>query len=361
VNKIIIFTILILSTLRGYLVLISIPSNLVFSISTIIVIILLLIFSLKNYHNSPIYLNYKKLNKIIFYNSILFLFFIFFELIFLLFGINNTSDLTTASLYYLLLSPFFIYLFNCKTIDLTNILFLISILLCASLLYETKFYFIEGGYNLLVEYRQKFRPKEELGIVGTNFQLAGVVADHHDMANLLGMLTVYFFNKYCSLKKIKYLIVFILLLICLLLTISATNIIITMFILILIMIYYKSIKTITMVLTLLLLASLLSTDVMFVILGFTSKFGNDSNSSALFGFLSLDHILSGLPFFILGHGTGFDTPIIKSEISFIKILFGSGIFHFIILMSIFLYPLYIWKKNSFNKIIAMNSINPTCS
>ena len=351
-KKIIVFAILFIATLRGYLVLFALPSNIVFGLSSIFVLSLIILFSFKYYKKSPIYSNYKKVNKLLFFNILLFTFYIPLEIIFSLTGFVNLTDLTTASLYYLLISPLFIYIFNYNTINLRNILLIISIFLCLSIFYETKFYFIEGGYNLLMEHRQKFRPNDVVGVAGSNFQLAGVVAGHHDMANVLGMLCVFFFNEFCANKKIKHFLIFLLLLISLLLTISASNIVITIMLLLLIMIYFKSIKSIILLFSILFLSTFLNQDVILVFTGFTNKFGVDSNSSALLGFLSIYDIIKGLPFFIFGHGTSFDTPIIRSEISFIKLLFGFGIFHFFILMNLILYPIYIWKKNGYNKVVS---------
>jgi hypothetical protein len=349
-NKIIVFLILFIATLRGYLVLISLPSNIVFGLSSFLVILLVILFSFKYYKKSPIYSNFKKVNNFIFYNTLFFTIYIILEIIFSLSGIVNVTDLSTASLYYIFVSPFFIYIFNFNTINLKNILFIISIFLCASILYESKFYFIDGGYNLLLEYRQKFRPNEVIGLAGNNFQLAGVVADHHDMANLLGMLTVFFFNQYCVDKKVKNFLIFLLLLISLLLTVSATNIVLTLFFVFLIMIYFKSVRSIILLLSILLLTTFLNQDVISVFNGFTNKFGADSNSNALFGFLSIYDILKGVPFLMLGHGTSFDTPIIRSEISFIKLLFGFGILHFVTLINLVLYPIFMWRKNGYPNI-----------
>lgn len=336
------------SVLRGYLIFLNVPYSILYPATSLLIVLILCISTFRNYQKSLVYLQFKELNKLIFFNSILLFFYILSELFLLFFGITDVSDLETTSLYYLLLSPLIIYVYRDDFKIFDTILLLISFLVCISVIYEIKFYQIEGGYNLLIEYRQKFRSLEGIGLVGDNFQLAGVIGDHHDTANVLGMLSIFAFNNFLKSYKLSFLIIFFLLFISLLLTISTANILLVILTLFISLLFNRSFKAIFFVCVILFVFGYFSQEYVSVLFGFSKKFGSDSNSSAIIGFLTLNDFISGFFHLFFGHGTSFDISIIKSEIAFIKLLFGYGILHFIVIIRLILFPFSIWRKLNYD-------------
>ena len=343
------YFILVLSVLRGYLILFDFNYSILYPATSIFIVLILCISTFRNYRNSPIYLQFKELNRLLFYNSILFFFYILLELFLLFSGITYVTDLVTTSLYYLLLAPLVIYIYRDDVKNFDSILLIVSFLVCISVLYEIKFYQIEGGYNLLIEYRQKFRPSEDgIGLVGDNFQLAGIIGDHHDAANVLGMFSIFVFNKFLKSYRLRFFIFFLLFFLSLLLTISAANIILVVLILFISIVFNRSFKAVFIIGVIFFVVVYFSEDYLSVLLGFSKKFGPDSNSSAIIGFLTLDDFYSGFFHFIFGHGTSFDISIVRSEIAFIKLLFGYGILHFIVIIRLMLFPFSIWRKLNYD-------------
>jgi len=347
-KNLVFYFILSVSVLRGYLIFLNVPYGVLYPATSLLIVLILCISAFRNYRKSLVYFQYKELNKLIFFNSILSFFFILSELLLLLFGITNVSDLETASIYYLSLSPLIIYTYSNDLKNFHTILLLISFLISISVIYEIKFYQIEGGYNLLIEYRQKFRSLEAIGLVGDNFQLAGVIGDYHDTAIVLGMLSIFVFNNLLKSYKLSLLIIFFLLFVSLLLTISTANILLVILTLFISLLFSKSFKAIFFVSVILFVFAYFSQDYVSVLFGFSKKFGSDSNSSAMIGFLTLDNFINGFFHLFFGHGTSFEINIMRSEIAFVKLLFSYGILHFIVIIRLILFPFSIWRKLNYD-------------
>jgi hypothetical protein len=208
----------------------------------------------------------------------------------------------------------------------------------------------EAGIQKVFEYSLKLRPEvfEALSRTGEFFRVGGYTGSYHDSANILGMAGVFFFVRYVLKRKLFDLILSGGVLFSMLLTQSAANIVIAIFTIFLfggyILLRSRGLKIYLYLLFA--FASVIVLDELFptIMTTFVSRVGGEGDWEGMTNQLDANSLLSSIPFVLVGHGAGFGSENIKTEIGLLKGLLQWGIIHAVVVYWILLYPVFRYVK-----------------
>ena len=280
----------------------------------------------------------KNLRSILWVNLALSFFYIFFSL---LLGVY-----IDAGVFYVLLAPYSIFVFKrLSDKQLYFIVLAIGIILTYSVV-DNFYTSLSGpeGMNEVYTYNLKLKSEDEtIGRStsgGRYLRASGYTGNPHDSANILGMLSLFFFVKSLYKKKLYNHVTFLMTGLALFMTQSATNIMVFIFIIFIYLIIYFNRLYIYDYFKLfvgLLIVVYFEWETLTI---FLSRIGMDGDWIGMTKGLDIDDWLRASLFIITGHADAFDMGVIYSELSYVKMLFNFGIIHFCILFAIMLYPLW---------------------
>lgn len=206
----------------------------------------------------------------------------------------------------------------------------------------------EAGIQKIFEYNLKLRPEVFKGFSrnGEFIRVGGYTGSYHDSANILGMTGVFFFVRFLLKKKLFDFILSGGVLFSLLLTQSATNIIVAILTIFLfggyILLRSRGLKIYLYLL--LVFASVIVLNELFPVIMtiFVRRVGLEGDWEGMANQLDVD-FLSSL-FLLVGHGTGFGSARIETEIGLLKGVLQWGIVHAVVVYWILLYPVFRYVK-----------------
>jgi hypothetical protein len=289
-----------------------------------------------------------------------FIFFLIWLVPVLLFS-REVNNLMYA--FYLGMMPFYIFIvLSLNEDEIKKILYIITAIVSFSVIYE--FFeiniFLER-YDIAFQRQTLLRPTlfQAFGRTGIVYQPNGIFGERpHDSAQLLSMLSTIWLNQlFFDNKKSKYLnfILFFISLFSLLLTQVASNIIAALLIGFLSFVHGSIIFTknrsyyITLILFCVLLFLLSQNSIVIELISiWTKRAGADGEWDQMKN-IPVESSFDGMLFsFILGHASSFKIfpGAMMSEIAFVKILFELGFIHFLLIMSLVLYPTLNLIKNN---------------
>lgn len=208
----------------------------------------------------------------------------------------------------------------------------------------------EAGVQKVFEYQLKLRPEvfEAFSRTGEFYRVGGYTGSYHDSANILGMAGSYFFVRFLLKRKLFDLILSVGTVFSLLLTQSAANIVVAILTISLfggyVLLRSRELKTYLYLLigfTCLVVLSAFFADLMTI---FLSRVGESGDWEGMANQLDANSFLSSIPFVLLGHGAGFGSEFITTEIGFLKGVLQWGIVHAVIVYWILLYPVFRFVK-----------------
>jgi hypothetical protein len=258
-----------------------------------------------------------------------------------------------VSIFYLYLVPYVIYLFfrvsKNKIILGLNIIFL-------GITYSVINNFIISlsgveGYDYLVEYNTKLRPLvfKAMSRTGEYLRASGYTASYHDSANILGMLTNFFYFRAVitiSKGKMIYLGMALVAFIAMLFTQSAANILIALFTILVFSIYYlikkKSLYTGIFILFTISIAYIISLLIPEVYI-FIDRVSPDGDWVGMKKNIDIDILIN--PHFWFGHVYLGASEEYEVEVAFIKGIMQLGIIPACYLYLVLIYPLYVYVTN----------------
>jgi len=208
----------------------------------------------------------------------------------------------------------------------------------------------EAGIQKVFEYNLKLRPEvfNAFSRSGEFIRVGGYTGNYHDSANILGMTGVFFFVRFLLKKKLFDLIFSGGVLFGMLLTQSATNIVVAILTILLFCGYILlRIRGLKIYLYLLLaFAGVIVLDDLFpnIITIFVSRVGGEGDWEGMANQLDVNSLLSSIPFLLVGHGAGFGSESIKTEIGLLKGVLQWGIVHAVVVFWILLYPVLNYVK-----------------
>lgn len=345
-----------LSSLRGWIVInAGIPAEFVYYTVAIVLLALSFYGFLSRYSfKGSLYISLRSLLMI---NLLLGLINIFVDMFF-----GQSID---ASVFYIYLAPYFIFLISkVSRVRLDTVILLIALILSWSII-DNFLISIQGpeGQNLILEYNQKLRPElQSISRTGDFFRVGGYTGNPHDAANVMGICLIYLMLSFLSNKKISFLLGAIFSLFSLLLTQSAANIVLCASVLLffvgLAMINIRKFKYIIPFIVLIILvfwAILLLGDFASI---FIKRLDEDGDwSGMLKGLQSSDYIITILHL-TFGHGTAFASEHMYTEVAFLKILLELGLFHWLILLAILIYPIIIYSKIKKKSFLLFTDVSP---
>jgi len=327
-------------SLRGWFVInLDVPTSIIYPFSSMIMI-LMASYSFYNIHIFK--------DKNFYFLKQLFLINIFFGIFFIL--TEAILGVTSISLVYLFIAPYLFFLFFRIPIAKMHIpIFIIAIGISFSILQNYYSVISGSGYDYIRNYNMILRP--ELGEYnisrsGDFIRIGGYTGSYHDSANILGMLTSFFYTYFLINKSYKYLIFSLVTLICLLMTLSAANILITLFCCILVTLYIFFLRQSSALYIFIFIASLAIYFIfpMFPILtAFLDRVGSQGDYSSMTNALSLD--ILGTKYFWFGHGYAFDSEFLITEVAFVKAFHQFGIIIAVILFALLFYPIWFYFRN----------------
>lgn len=255
------------------------------------------------------------------------------------------------SVFYIYLAPYFVFLvLKVPKIYLDKVILIIALILSFSII-DNFIISIQGmqGQSQLLEYNQKLRPElESISRTGEFLRVGGYTGNPHDAGNVLGITLIYLMLSFFLNRKISFLIGAIFSLISLLLTQSAVNIILSLLLLsiftFLTIIKLNKIKYIIPI-----IFSVMAMFLVMLYLGdlawiFTKRIDTDADWSGMLRGLQSSNYSISVAHLILGHATAFGSEHIYTEVALLKMLFELGLFHWGILLLIFNYPLLLYIK-----------------
>lgn len=340
-------------SLRGWFVLnLNIQPTIIYPLSSMIMLALIF-YSFYNVHifkDETLF----SLKKLFLINIFFGVYFIFSE-IFL--GAINIS------LIYVFFAPYLFFLFiRIPTIRSHLIIFIIAIGISFSILHNYYNVLYGSGYDYIRQYNMILRP--ELGEFnvsrsGDFIRVGGYTGSYHDSAQILGMMTSFFYTHFLINKIKKYLFMSLITAVCLLMTLSAANILITIFCCILATIYilFKQRSLgIYIFITILIISIYIIFPLFPILTGFVDRVGTQGDYEGMTNALSLDML--GSIYFWLGHGYAFESEFLITEVALIKAIHQFGIIISLILYSLLLYPLWFYIRNPNILFINLSYLTP---
>jgi hypothetical protein len=343
-SSILIAILLVVASVRGIFVInLNIPASIVYVFTSILMLLLSIYGTLicRNFKEPQ----YKKLFFLLKLNTLFFLLYILLELL-----LGQGFDF---SVQYYFIAPFSVFVFyRLKETHFYYAIIIIAFLIGYSVL-DNFFESLTGenGVDSVLQYHIKLRPDifENLSRTGDFFRVGGYTGSYHDSANILGMLSTYFFILFIAKGKIIDLVIFLFAIFSLTITQSAANIIITILSILLfslLTIYYsnkaKNIIYFLVILLFLLIFMNYFGDIMKI---FTLRLNKEEGDwEGMNNSLNLKTLLQSTIFFIFGHSLAFSAQITKTEVSFLKQIVQFGLIQSLIHFSILVYPFYIIQK-----------------
>lgn len=330
--------VIILSSIRGFFVFhFDFIPSITYIISSILLIIMGLIAAIRLFSRN-IRQDVQLFDRAVRYNIVLIGFYNLVSVAY--YGITELS-----SFYISLLFPIIFFFFNKKTflvhLSIGIIGFVTS--LGVFIFYNIA---IEQGFSGIEEANLKLRPGELMySRIGENILPAGYQGYHHDAANILVMVSVYYlilFLTSSSGKKMIYCLLFILSTSCLFLTGSTSNLLIYMLIILFIFLFYG--KKYIWIFLLIFIVNLDILSEYTYLLNKLSQEQSDLEHGGVFNSLDFTSFLKSIPSILLGFGYILKVPLMYSEVAFIKLLITFGILPFFVLMFILFSPIYYTYK-----------------
>ncbi len=212
------------------------------------------------------------------------------------------------------------------------------------------FYFlgVTGGFDAIADANLVLRPGDlSYGRIGDNLLPAGYQGDHHDAANILVMCNTFFICKSMrsqSKSKNFYILIYCLGLYSILLTGSAANITVSIAANVIALLLYKKLqfRVVGLLLSLFLLTFYFDPEIFADKLYFLDKLTASQSAlegGGMFNSLDMESIIQSIFSILFGFGYAFSVPMMYSEIAFVKILVGFGLFPFVILLAIVFSPI----------------------
>ena len=336
--------ILAFASLRGWVVLnLSLPSELVYSFSSLSVIWLAMYGFNCRSRVKDIYLTV--LRNLLLINGLFGCFYVI-EIILL-------SGEIEVSVLYFYLSPYIVFLFfripKNKINFILNVVF-IGIAFSVIINFIISFNDVDG-YDYLVDYNTKLRPGvfDAISRTGTYFRVGGYTGSYHDSANILGMITnFFFFRALTSVSKSSalYLGMALVAFIAMLFTQSATNILMAMvtitafsiYLLIKVRVFHFIIFFFLAIFSGLILFFLIPETYIFIY-----RVSSDGDWAGMIKNISTNLLIN--PYFWFGHGYLDVSHEAVTEVAFIKLIMQVGIIPSCILYFVLMYPLYVYVVN----------------
>ena len=249
--------------------------------------------------------------------------------------------------YQFILFPVIFYLLTCENKELQLGIHIISfIILLGSYLFFSLG--LNYGFEAISEANFRLRPDDDAySRIGEIYLPGGYLGDHHDNANILAMSSAFYFSE-SFIKQNKYRFVYFLFFILstsfLVISGSASNIVVFIVVVFCTLFFYNR-----KFLFLILIVSFFLFIVFEEYFYFLEKLKQDQSElegGGIFNSLDIISFLYSIHTILFGFGDFFQPPMIKAEISFIKILISVGLIPFIFLMLIIFSPFfYIYKFN----------------
>jgi hypothetical protein len=307
--------------------------NLIYSISSALLILLgLLSFKYINLkYNFDILFAFRRaclINYIVL--SIYSLFYILFV---------GFSEIST--IYIFMIFPIVFLLIRFKMRDLYFAIYLVSIFIFLGtyIFYQIG---VSSGFDGIEAANLTLRPGDLIySRIGENYLPGGYLGSQHDNANVLIMLSAFYFYLTYTVKsrlRIISLIFFALSFSLTILTGSASNIL-SLGIIVFLILVLKSKKSLLLLIPITIYFYPLIEDNLYFIQKITQD-QSELESGGIFNSLDLMSVVKSLHAIFIGGGYYFNVPMMKSEVAFIKILIGFGMLPFIILLFILFSPVY---------------------
>lgn len=345
----IIILLLLLASLRGLLVLyLNFPPRRTFDAVTLSLIVLC-VFGLLSDHYID---NLRFLSKIFKLNLVFGIFYyIVATILYLMFKISDGGISTTSTLL-AFIAPFSVGVFF--KIPKKQLVIAFGIILCVISLSVIKDYYVlsqgKEGFNIVLEQQQKLRPDiETIGKIGIQFFSNGLTGSHHDSANIIGMLVIFFFSRSLINHSLFDGILAFISFITIHLTLSASNIVLTYLVCIFATIFIQKInrvnyKTIFYLFSIIVILILLLITYGELLLTFTLKFNPEGDRENMLNKLDMVSLIESIPFFIIGHASEFGNEFVKTEVALFKMVAGYGLISAALIFYILLYPIIQWIK-----------------
>lgn len=209
---------------------------------------------------------------------------------------------------------------------------------------------VAGGFEAIETANLALRPGDlSYSRIGENLLPAGYQGNHHDASNILVMCAVFLLSKAALAQtKISILLYFALYIAVsssLILTGSAANISVFIFcsILILVIVIRNAPAEFWVAVLLAVFLAVCFSKNLKDYIYFLDKIKDDQSNlpgGGIFNSLDFDSISNSLYSVLFGFGALFDSPLINSEVAFVKILVTVGILPFCVLMFVCLSPYY---------------------
>lgn len=344
---------LIIASIRGIFILyFSIPSEIVYFVTSSSLIIFSLCGLVISFNKNSIIPT--KLSKLMHLNLFLGIVFVllsyFFRILFLM-----SIDLK-ISIIYIFIAPFSVFLFT--KLSKRNLIFAVAIiatLIAYSVISDFNLLSLgKAGFEKALEYQKMLRPAAtSLDRIGKYIQPHGYTGDKHDSANILGMVFIFFFTYSLIKENYLYISVSLISFLALHLTGSATNILIA-YITALFAVIFISFKKRNFNFLVYLLSTIFLFVIIFNLFGgnylgiFLDKIKPNSFNKGMLNGLDFETVFSALPFLISGHAIDFRNSISSlTEVSQLKIIFEFGLVPAILIFSVLLYPVVLWRKKNY--------------
>lgn len=212
------------------------------------------------------------------------------------------------------------------------------------------------GLGYLEEYNTKLRPLvfEAMSRTGDYFRVGGYTGSHHDSANILGMLGLYYYVNFLNNRSWLTLIIAMIALTAMTFTQSAANIVFALFTCFMFTIYI-AVKKPTVGTSILLFV--IAVIVLFIasifpeVFVFADRLGSEGDWDGMRNKLSIDVLFT--PYFWVGYGNTAGSEYIHTEIAFLKGILEMGLVPACLFYWILICPVYIFVKNKSQPIAAL--------
>lgn len=289
----------------------------------------------------------------------------------LIFGVVNISlDLFLGALFspgiiYLFIAPYVVFIFLQISYRYLHVAVIIITCLISYSVFSNFFDTMSGaeGLQKAYDYNIKLRPDVFYAFsrTGEYIRPSGYTGNYHDSANILGMAVVYFFSRLIIMRHTVDFLIFVFAMTSLLLTQSAANIIITIGVLVIFSTYtfikLKGALNFKLIIAFTLVAYFLWHEYGEFLSVFIERI---NHSQAWENIIALpanqdSFIFTTLPVIITGHAAIFGAEDIHTEIGLYGTILQLGIFHSAIFFGAMLFPL--WKFVKY-KAVCFEAIPP---
>jgi len=338
----IVIMIFVSTSLRGWFVLnLNLPPEIVYSISSLSLILLALYGFYCKYRFKGFYLT--RLKNLLIINAI---FGIYYSIVNLFLG----GQIDVAILY-LYLIPYVIFLFMLIPEKKLQSAFYLIFFGIAFSVFDNFIISLNGENGLLYleSYNQKLRPIifQAMSRTGTYYRVGGYTGSYHDSANILGIFCAYFFTKFIVQRGLVEIIISTIGFSALALTQSAANIVICLFTCFVFGIYIgsKGPKLIAGLTYIVAGIAFFGVAVIFPeTLIFIERVGPQGDWTGMNYALGIDLLFA--PSFWVGFGRVLEDINYSTEVAFLREILEKGLIPACLLFFIMIFPLYAFiKKN----------------